>query len=276
MNFIKRKYRLFQPPVLKSKFVKKYTDTVFELLKDTDSINNNLPKKISYHLSLDSMSIEDWAFHKLETTILQYIAVGNGFIGKDYYILRQCTFQLLIHLMILKQEKPHDNDLKWLEVEISRYFYYFLNSIYNIKEKFESFAGCEIKNSKLDFDSSVLSLQGRELINELFIETYGILGECCEVRCELVHGNYNMSYDLNSNTITISLFSFNLSTNPGEADIKRYNFSLDIQNILNIVKSIYNLRNKFYNIIKDRNSIDAEKLLNKFREKDGKTISIKF
>ena len=230
-------------------------------MKDEFTSFEKSTKTISFNLS--EFSPQDFTYHKLETTVLMYIQSSNGFIGHDIVQLKHCLFDVLLYYHILQNELLSQREITICGSEIKLHFYYYISCLYNIEQKFLSFVNCKTDKG-LIFNETVLTDNGIHEVSDLFSETYRIISSYINARHDLVHKKYDYSYDINTNSIRISCFSFDLSTSKDTNTNSFFTFSIIPDDILSSLFAIYKLRHDFINILKDKTNIDYMKLLNKF------------
>jgi hypothetical protein len=248
---------------LKLKYHTKYKKRIQSLLEDP--FESNYPEiNRTYNLFGDNSEVMRMKINNY----LQYFKYVNGFIGYDYLILNHIAFDLLLYFLI-QEENLSERDINLRNNELCIQFYLLLNCIYNIKEKFMYFLGCENSDKKLSFDSSVLSLSGIEIIRKCFVRIHKDIGSYCEARNRIVHNTYFINYE-EINKISIKKFSFNLRlSNDHESKSLKNDFIISESEIIKLLHSLYDLRFTIYTTLLDNDNIDKNKFFSKFK-KDGK------
>lgn len=203
--------------------------------------------------------------NKIESNFLKYFICSNGFIGNDFYLLGVCASDLLFYWFILNNEDltpAEKNDCKF---KIERYFYFYLNCIYNIQQKFETFVDFKQENSKT-FINTILTNSAEPKILDLFKKIHPHISKYSYARCDIVHDKYALEYIPTKNTISITCFDFDFTVRNLYSEIpKIHTFEISEKSILQPMESIYELTKGFLDIVRDLNNIDFNKLKDKFK-----------
>lgn len=221
----------------------------------------------------DFWNITNQSIAKLNRIVRDYIVFQNGFIGNDYYLLRYSAYNLLLYSEITISEDLTENEHNICQLEIETWFYFFLNCIYNIKEKFEKFVNFNTSECRLE--NNILTEEGEKKILNLFKNIFMDISKWCNARGEIVHDNYTIRYDREKQKVIISCFAFNLSTDKIKGK-NRFDFQMTTLEIKKVLESIYYLIDEFLEIMKNTDNIDTQKLKQKFISEDGKSSKITF
>lgn len=199
-------------------------------------------------------------------TILNTFVYGNSFIGSDYFLLRYVSHQLLVQWYILSKEQLSTKQKQSCILEIETQFYFFLNCIYNIKEKFETFTNFKDRHiiQTILFDDCARKLEST------YSKSYNHLRNFCKAREYAVHGTYEIKYIHETSIMQVSCFSFTLI----DASVKKQaktilRFKIDPDEILRVVTVIYKLTNEVLELLADLANLDPQKLIGKFIHGSG-------
>lgn len=198
-----------------------------------------------------------WKYH----TILSTFIYGNSFIGSDYFLLRYVSHQLLVYWHILSMEQLSDEQIQSCILEIETQFYFFLNCIYNIKEKFEIFTNFKGRH----IGGTILLDDCARKLESIYSEAYNHLRDFCKARKYTVHGTYAIKYVREKRIIQVSCFSFTLidaSAKEQEKIILRFKIGPD--EILRVVTVIYQLMKDVLELLADLANLNPQKLIGKF------------
>jgi len=193
-------------------------------------------------------------------------------MGYDIFLIRYLLFDILLYLNILKDKTLNEDEKYTCALEIEVRFYFFLNCIYNFKEKFTKYFNYNQKNKTIE--KSILNDCGQQNVLKLFDVFYKKIKDYCIARSYIVHDIYNIKYNDKKNEIYISCTSFDLSDDNLNGRIKnRYVISLDANKLVQLVENMQTIRKKVIELVYDiKNNINLEKLKFKFKDDKGYTI----
>jgi hypothetical protein len=196
---------------------------------------------------------------------------GNSFIGKDFFVLRYTSFELLLYWHILSKEGLTEDDTNSCILEVETHFYFYLNAIYNLKEKFESLVGMR-KGRIADL---ILNANATGRLEALYDNAYSGLSKACTARGHIVHGIYGMEVLKEKGAIVVYCSPYDLLP----ADVYGFQntaleFSLSDREILQPVRLIHDLTESVLEILANLDNVDAEKLALKFIKHDREKGSL--
>ncbi len=244
------------------KYFAEFQNEIDDILRDPNEPENFVKTHYSYNFS-DTIG-EELAFDKIVKTMATYFYFDNGFLGRDIYQLKHVLSEMLFILKHLDSKEISKIDKDFLENRITINYYFLLNCIYNLKEKIKVFISLTINNGKLIFDKSILSETGRKKVDEILSSSYKEIKKYIDARNDVVHDKYDMDYNNEDRKVEIRCFSFDLSIEKDKQKEKQHIFVISKSEIKSLIVSIYNLRKDLYFILKDRDNVDKNKLLEKF------------
>jgi hypothetical protein len=103
-------------------------------------------------------------------------------------------------------EQLSDEQIQSCILEIETQFYFFLNCIYNVKEKFEMFTNFKDRH----IGRTILLDDCARKLESIYSEAYNHLRNFCKAREYVVHGTYEIKYVREKRIIQVSCFSFTL------------------------------------------------------------------
>ena len=215
----------------------------------------------------------------LEPALMKYARIvdslvyGNSFIGSDYFILRYVSYTMLLYWQVLSKERLTKEDADSCELQIETQFYFYLNMVYNLKEKFEKLAAYQDGR----VGTLVLTGQATDTLCSLYRATYPAIQELCEARGHVVHDVYRITLLREDSKVLIGSSPFDLLP-LAEHEVPSYRTTFDLADdaIMRPVAALYSLTEQVVGLLRDLSNVDPEKLEAKFirRSPDGKTISI--
>lgn len=250
------------------KYKNNFSEKIGDLFKNVEKLEEEIRNiKIETGFSLDS---KESALYELNREIIKYFQFNNGSLGFDIFLIKYVLYQMLIFTHIVKEIKLSKEEKNTCLLEINVRFYFFLNSIYNLKEKLEKFFNIDENNNSFKKDTILLE-NGKNHIIKIFIKFYKEIKKYCDARCDLVHDTYVINYDPAKNEINISTSKFDLSDkNIVGRGKKKYTFSLNDKELINLIEEIQETRKKIINFFLNIESlINLEKLVSKFKDKNG-------
>ena len=247
LSLLKKKY---------SPIVQKHFENI-ELLPEVNLTGKNDFSKRAKTYSKQIVDLVLWKYK----SILDNFVFGNSFIGNDYYLLKYTSYQLLIYWYILAKEELSNNHTSTCKLEIESQFYFFINCIYNIKEKFETFTNFQHKR----IVGTILLDSCAHALEEIYDLSYSHLEKYCRARGYAVHRTYAMSYDPEMTMMYISCFAFTLSEEAlQKVETEKIRFKITPPKIIDAVKSVFGLTEGVLDLLKDLKNIDHNKLISKF------------
>lgn len=253
---------------LRQKYQSKYQKDIASLLDRFELTPNFTELDIS---TVDIYENEKYSRMEVDLVIWKYRDIldsfifGNSFIGNEYFILRYTVYKLLLYWYIIKNELLSNDGINACKLEIETQFYFYLNCIYNLKEKFEQFVNYQSKNKELE--NTILKDYACRQLLDIFNRHYKILDEYCKARSYIVHKTFSIQYILDKNKINVSCFSFKLTSDHIDKDASNQPvllFDIDPENIIIPVKDIYELIIECLDIFRQIINIDFPKLMNKY------------
>jgi hypothetical protein len=243
------------------------TEKIFERINKLEEEIRNIDIENIFTFDSTELSID-----KLKREITLYFQYNNGSLGFDIILIEYILRQLLIYIYITKEKDLTEKEKNTCSFEIEVRFYFFLNSIFNFKEKLEEFFNIsENKGKTITFKpDTILSDNGKRCILKLFKESYKIIKDYCDARCCIVHDIYALRYDVLKNEINIVASKFNLSEKNISGRAKRkYSFILNDKTLANLVEEMQKIRKETIIILLDtKKNINIQKLTNKFINDD--------
>jgi hypothetical protein len=206
--------------------------------------------------------------------IVDSLIYGNNFIGNDYFILRYCTYEMLVYWRIITDEQISETEVGSCKLEIETFFYLYLNCIYNLKEKFEALVG--FKEGKLG--NVVLTIQGRDALLSVYKKAYSALKRHCQARADIVHGTYEIKVWEKQRIIRLSTAVQDLLSKSDLSKRNRhYKFPLDDSEIIRPVRHLFDLTRDVVSILVDLDNVDPNKLAKKYVRyaKGSRSISLR-
>lgn len=193
---------------LRDTYAKEYTDKIAKMFDTINQLQDENHKiRVEYEGS--NKSHEIIIKFKYSSEIMRYFQFVNGSIGYDMFVIKYLLHSLLLYIYIAQEKQLDEAQQATCSLEIEKDFYFFLNCIYNFKEKYEKFF--RIKKNKLDLNESVLSQEGKNIVLELNDKFYNLTKDYCLARNHIVHDIYTLKYDISTNTIFVSYSIFDLS-----------------------------------------------------------------
>lgn len=247
------------------KYREDYSDKIARLFEKIEELEKEI-QGINTDISFKDICVEELAIRNFKWEITKYFQYNNGSLGFDIVLIKYILHDLLLYIYIVKEKELSEEGKNTCKFEIEIRFCFFLNHIYNFKEKFEIFF--KIK------DENILTSLGKELVSKLFNKSYKKIKKYCDARGALVHGIYDLCYNILKNEIKISSSKFNLSdVNIVGQKIEQHVFVLEDVELVRLVEEIQELRKKSIEILLDiDNNIDKKKLIYKFRDGKGYTF----
>jgi len=255
---------------LRAKYQSKYNDTIVAycntLKQLPDSIELNLTDFECVNFPPENVNLVLSKYHAILSTFI----FGNSFIGNEFYTLHYISYNIMLYWYILTSEPLSSKEQDSCKLEIKTYFYFFLNCIYNIKEKFEYF----VNYDKIKEGGSILTSSSVDKLLNIFNNSYKPLKDYCIARGYIVHGAFSIDYIDNEHKFNISHSTFSLSQiNLNEISSKPIFIMIDPENIKLVLSTITTLILESIDIFKNLLNIDFDKLMNKFiTTKDGKKV----
>ena len=220
----------------------------------------------------DILTVNRLLYWKLSQILDGYLKSGNGFLGNDMFLVINNACKLLLYELIIINEQLSKEEQKTCELEIEMAFYFLLNCIYNAKEKFNIFTNFKKENNTWKISDSILKDNNlvKSCENKLS-DCYKNIKEYCDARNDIVHNNYSLNYDKESNSMKISCFSFDLSQNKvnGGKKKKVYSFLVAEKELIKPIMVLQRLRKYIIEIISDLNNIDMQKYKSKYVDDNG-------
>jgi len=241
------------------------TNNLFENIENLEKEIKNINLESVFSLNISQSSV--W---KLKSEIIKYFQYNNGALGYDIFLIKYILYQLLIYIFIVKEKNISEEEKNTCRLEIEVRFYFFLNCIYNFKEKLEKFFRISVKRKRISFKDTILSEDGKRDARRLFNESYIKIKDYCDARGCLVHNIYELKYDLQKNEIKIYTSKFKLSNeNITGRGNREYIFNLNHSELINLVEDMQFIRRKTAEVLSKMNNFVLEDLISKFKGKSG-------
>lgn len=229
-------------------YYKEYSNRISKNLESIDKISDEL-KNIKFK-NIINYSHE----------IMKYFQYSNGSAGNDIFVIRYLLHELLFYIYLVQEKNITEEEQNTCQIEIETRFYFLLNCIYNIKEKFEKFFDIKIcKKKDIDFKTSILNEPAKNIILELFKNSYKAIKDYCEARRYIVHGIYDIEYNISKNEIYVSCSTFDFSENHNNEEETKV-FNLEDKKLISLVEGIQQMLKNTLEIISDTKNIDLGKL----------------
>jgi len=255
-----------------NKYKKDFSDRISKIFEGIDKLEKeilNINIKKNFTLDISQLSIDE-----LKREIIKYFQYNNGSLGFDIILIKYTLKEILKYIYLTEEKKLSEEEKNTCSLELKVRFYFFLNCIYNFKEKLESFFNISDNKGKgISFkNDTILSNNGKKYISELFNKSYEKIKDYCGARGSIVHGIYEIKYNILKNEINISTSKFNLSEENISGKVKRkYSFVLNDKKLVKLVEEMQKIRKKIIMfLLNTKKNIDLKKLTDKF--KNGKGI----
>lgn len=251
-----------------NKYKEDFSTVINNLFENIENLEKEI-KNINLEsvLSLDIGQSSVW---KLKSEIIKYFQYNNGALGYDIFLIRYILYQLLIYIFIVKEKNISEKEKNTCRLEIEVRFYFFLNCIYNFKEKLEKFFKISVERNRISFEDTILSEDGKRNARGLFNESYIKIKDYCDARGCIVHDVYELKYNLIKNEIKIYTSKFNLSNeNITGRGNREYCFNLNYSELINLVEDMEIIRKKTIEFLSDINNFVLEDLISKFKGEGG-------
>ncbi|MHB8277507.1 MAG: hypothetical protein ACYDIA_07635 [Candidatus Humimicrobiaceae bacterium] len=247
-----------------------FSDKISEVFKKIDELeleieNIDIPPTTS-------ASVTELSIGKVKNEIMLYFKYGNGSLSFDIALIKHILYELLIYIYIIKEKELSEEEKETCRYEIEKRFYFFLNCIYNFKEKLEKFFCLRSGKGKPSFKSnSILTENGKKDVLKLIEDSYIKIRNYCEARGDIVHDIYILRYDIQENKINESSSKFNLSEDNIIGQIRKVRkFILDDKKLAGLVEELQKIRKEVIEILLDtKRNIDLKKLIDKFKSGKG-------
>jgi len=205
--------------------------------------------------------------------VLNTFVYGKGFVGYDFFLLRHAAHQLLRYGDLLNHEALSEDLHRTCELELQSNFVGYLDSIYKIKEKIETFVCWDQKTKSLG--QSILNERGRESVSREISSLYSRIQQQCEARNACVHDTYSIGYVREHHQIVVSCFAFTLSVDDTSNEASRrslFRFDLSRTAIVDTIDTVRDSISRFLATFSDLENIDENLLVSKFLTKqNGRT-----
>lgn len=257
---------------MKISIYNKYKEDFSKVINNLFENIENLEKEIK-NINLESVfsfDIGKSSVWQLKSEIIKYFQNNNGALGYDIFLIKYILYQLLTYIFIVKEKDLSVEEKNTCRLEIEVRFYFFLNCIYNFKEKLEKFFKISVEGNRISFEDTILSENGKRYARELFNESYVKIKDYCDARGCIVHDIYELKYDLIKNEIIISTSKFKLSNeNITGRGNRKYYFNLNYSELISLVEDMEIIRKKTIEFLSDINNFVLEGLISKFKDARG-------
>ncbi|NQT67160.1 MAG: hypothetical protein HQ569_06255 [Actinobacteria bacterium] len=226
-----------------NKYKEDFSTVINNLFENIENLEKEI-KNINLK-SVFSFDIGQSSIRKLKSEIIKYFQHNNGALGYDIFLIKYILRQILIYIFIVKEKNLSVKEKNTCGLEIEVRFYFFLNCIYNFKEKLENFFIISVERNRISFEDTILSEDGKRYARRLFNESYVKIKDYCDARGCLVHDIYELKYDLVKNEIKIYTSKFKLSNeNITGRGNRKYYFNLNHSELINLVEDMQIIRKK--------------------------------
>lgn len=250
------------------KYKENYLGRISQMFEKIDKLeediqNIDINTKFEFDFKKNSKFItKKLAIRELKSEIIKYFQYNNGSLGFDIVLIKYMLKQLICYAYILKEEKLSKEEINTCDLETRIRIYFFLDCIYNFREKIKEFFRIEYRKEKNkekeDFiinDNNIL--KENEKILGLLKEFFKKIRKYCDARNKIVHYIYEIKLNKLENKINIFISKFNLSKDSIFNKNKNYAEEIPLKDLdlIEVVIEMQKIRKKIIEFM-----LDVEKI----------------